>query len=257
MPVHSQNSRLAPLSAVEAHIFWGYRSFLDFEASHGRITGNVVIADKGFLDRTRTVFSINRAWGRMGRFVVNPAPEPVTVEPFEMLDYGDVLELGQDRADFSYAQDSAGYEAWLQQWPDRRFRPHPKVGTPDRPLVDDLALAGLVVGLNTSALVAASAAGKRVEAFGAHSMANGIGGVREARLDWLNSIEWDRRDPRLPECLAACLEAPELSSVCPEGVRPTRASGKATRKKAPSARRAKKARGKRGGRSGGGSGESA
>lgn len=231
MPIWSDNQRLAGLRDVEAHIFWGYRSYL--EAAELGIDAPVIIADKGFIDRFDTVFSINREWGVKGEFVSNPNAAPLAICSYlEEPSDGYVLELGQDEDDFSYVSDCDGYIDWLEQWPDRRLRPHPKIRPPQTSLEDDLSGARLVVGLNTSALIAASVAGHKVEAFGAHSMALGIDRGRENALRTIRSYEWDRRDPRAAEAIQAALAVPEPEPDTPKAKAPTQTKSKASRKKA-------------------------
>lgn len=256
------------LEEVDAHVFFGYRSFVDWAIENYGEGGllpddvRIVIADKGFIDRRKTVYSINRQWGALGAFVENPQanlrfeiPELIRGVPRS------VLELGQDEEDFSFKSDAAGYAEWLGQWPKRDFRPHPKVdrGSLKRPLEVDFAGAGLVVGLNTSALVAASMAGLQVEAFGAHSVARGINECRDERLSWLRSIEWDRRDPAAGPAIAAALADPETALAMPEGTPQTRTARKASRKKPASkrSRGSRQARGSQSGKSGEGTGEHA
>lgn len=261
VPIHSPNlQRLEMLADVPAHIFWGFRSCHDFLKENRVQDGTpIVIADKGFIDRFKTVYSINWSWGRLGRFVVNPSPAPLEIPELEEEPRVGVLELGQDVTDYSYEQDArdgVAYREWLEQWPSRRVRPHPKVARSFNTLEEDLAEVGHVVGLNTSALVAASLAGKRVRAFGPHSMANGINGVRLERLKWLRSIEWDRRDPSAPAAIAAALATPELASECPESESQTPTTRTESRKKTGKTQPGRRARGKRGGRSSAGSDES-
>lgn len=249
--IHSTNQRLEifnynPLPGVE--FFWGYRAFIDwalqFDGAEIGDEFQIVIADKGFVDRFNTVFSINRQWGRLGAFAVNPAPYPIEIaEPIER---AGVLELGQDVEDFSYKADCAGYADWVEQWPDRRFRPHPKVERSRTSLADDLAEVGHCVGLNTSALITASMAGLRVRAYGAHSMANGINGCRSDRLRWLRSIEFDRRDPAQVEAIAAVLADPGRAGVCPEAESQTQASPPKSRRKRGKKTPARQARDTRG-----------
>lgn len=256
MPIHSQNQRLALLGDVPAHIFWGFRSFLDFQNFHGEIIDDrVVIADKGFIDRSKTVYSINREWGLLGRFVINPGSYMLYIPPIPMTEGDRVLELGQDHKDFSWLADCAGYTPWLKQWPGRQFRMHPKAGSPRRSLEDDLALSGEVVGLNTSALVTASLAGHPVHAYGAHSMARGINECRVERLGWLKSIEWDRKDPTAAAAIAAALDDPGLAREAPQAKSRTPKARKGSRKKSAKTRPGGRARGKPGGQSEQGSDE--
>lgn len=255
MPVHSKNLRLKLLTNVPGHVFWGYRSYMDFIAEHGELEEPVVIADKGFIHRNHTVFSINGHWGGEGLFVVNTQWPLLDVPELIELDDGDVLELGQDSTDYAYQQDQEGYAEWLEQWPERRVREHPKVDGGPRPetLADDLAGARLVVGLNTSALLAAAMAGCPVEAYGAHSMARGLSECREDRLRWLRSIEWNRADLETGNAIAAALADRELARAMPQEAAPTRRAHKASRKKSGSkrARRSKQARRSQSGKSGG------
>lgn len=221
MPLWSDNQRLALLKDVKANIFWGFRSYLDFASEHGGIPrGPIVIADKGFTDRFKTVFSVNREWGACGAFVGNPNQKPLDIAPYRPEPSGGhVLELGQDPSDFSTLSDSAGYQEWLEQWPCRSFRPHPKVCRMEETLAEDLARAKLVVGLNTSALVEASVAGVKVEAYGAHSVARGIDRDRPERLRMLRYIEWDRNDPRCAAAIEATLDGSAPAVELPKLVR--------------------------------------
>lgn len=209
--------------------------------------GNIVIADKGFIDRTKTVFSINLEWGALGEFVENPRPYRVKVPPIVERESGYVLELGQDEADFSYTSDDDGrYREWLDQWPDRRVRVHPKVGRPERPLSDDLAEAGLVVGLNTSALVAASLAGVPTLAYGPHSWLWCDGNFdddRERALIWIKGFEFDRRDPAQLDSVAAALADPGRAALPERTESPTPASRQASQKKRGKKKKASPARG--------------
>jgi hypothetical protein len=258
MPLWSDNARLALLSKVNAHIFWGFRSFLDFQRDVGdEFTGPIVIADKGFTDRFLTVFSINREWGIKGAFVKNPRRSPLEIAPYRQEpQQGYVLELGQDPNDFSTKSDVRadgieGYAEWLEQWPERVFRPHPKVRRSALSLAEQLEGARLVVGLNTSALIEASRAGVKVEAYGAHSMALGIDRCREERLRQLSSIEWSRTDPTCAAAIEAALEHGAAEQIVqppsePREIPQPRSAGKASRKRSERSPRAARAESNRG-----------
>lgn len=263
--IHSENQRFELFKwhpiAADVEFFWGYRSFIEWAISERLDVVpddlQVVIADKGFINRSNTVFAVNRQWGRLGAFAVNPRPHPLGDILREPIDREGVLELGQDAGDFSYMADSEGYDEWLNQWPDRYFRPHPKVGRSKTSLAEDLEAAGHVVGLNTSALITASVAGLSVSAFGEHSMAKGVDSCRLERLSWLRSIEFDRRDPAQVGAIKAVLADPARAGVCPEAEIQTQASPPKSQKTRGKKQQARRVRGKRGDQSGEGSGEPA
>lgn len=166
---------------ADLHLFWGYRAFLDAKVPEGC---PVVVADKGFMRRPSVMLGFGHDWGGLATWPELPTRR-VDIPEWEWTNSRTALLLGQDPKDFSAKQDCDGFKKWqfqmnelLQQngW-DVRHREHPRnllyapreIPRPP-PLEDDLLDVGLVVGLNTGALVEAFLRGFPVHAAGQHSL---------------------------------------------------------------------------------------
>lgn len=168
------------VSQADLHLFWGYRAFLDAKMPEGK---PCVVADKGFVRRPSVMLGFGQDWGALATWPKLP-DRKIDVPEWQWTKSRTALLLGQDPKDFSAKQDCDGFKKWqfqmtellqAQGW-EVRHREHPRnllfapkdVARPP-PLADDLLDVGLVVGLNTGALVECFWLGYPVHAAGAHS----------------------------------------------------------------------------------------
>lgn len=245
--------------AAQLHIFWGFRAYLDAVHKYGlKEDAPVIIADKGFVRRPSVMLSLGGEWGGLARWPEVPSKR-IEIPDWQFTCETVALIIGQDPNDFSTKQAVKNFNKWkfditkeLQEkgW-TVRFREHPRnllfapadVPRP-KPLLEDLRDVGLVVGLNSGALVECFLAGYPVHAVDEHSLVHPFSASfdepgqdepegRQAFFSRLAGLSWTYRelaDGRAWESIVEqVFDGPVPES--PPGAVPTQAPRKAPRKR--------------------------
>ncbi len=250
-----EDNKIRP--SADLHIFWGYRAYMDSGLPDGK---PFLIADKGFVRRPSVMFALTGDWGGMANW---PPLEPRNIEIPEWVYSMErkALILGQEPKDFSTRQAVKNFNKWkfdmTQQlvkagW-EVRYRDHPRnliyaPASVERPplLSEDLLDIGLVVGLNTGALVECFLEGYPVHAVDPHSLVHrfsvdlaevdqGEPEGREAFFRDLAGLSWTYEELADGRAWEALREHVFVMPEAPQAKTQTRTARKASRRKAANA----------------------
>ena len=254
---------------ADLHVFYGHRA-----AEAAGFPEPFIILDRGFVRNPSLTIQVGGEWGALAFYPDLPMRR-VSIPEWRYTDEKKALIIGQEPNDYSTRNAVQNYNKWLRDTKaelegagfEVRVREHPRnlVEAPrdvprPPPLAEDLWDIGLVVGINSGALVECFLKGYPVHAADEHSWVYEFNAKltephqdepegRQGLFDRLGGISWtypELQDGRAWEAVRDFVLVPPTLEAQPKKP-PTRTARKASRKKAGKSQKSSQAGGSQSG----------